>query len=287
MDQADNDFGVVSELLHGQYDHIPVTAELQRRVDSILRAGPGFADQDRPAARQSTSKSTRPVSRRRRRATFAVVAAVTVLVVGSIIVTHAVRSHLAQVLLPASLSGVSPTHACDLPNGPFARFYVFDRYGAGDAIHQGKVTVGAATVPSSSVYASHGEIGDGYLCLTNTAGPGGSSPVQAVLAAQRGAIAYLGLLNGSQPWGAVAPGITSVSIEAGGRPDVYTVDSSPEYMLRPLGAGWHEFNSPGGFSGHGPVALTVTAYAGTKVVDRKIISTTTPRSSAAMPATTR
>jgi len=300
------DFDTVSDLLHQHYDMSPVSVELARRVGGILSAATEGALQSTPLA----SRRSRPVNRRQRRATFWVVAAVAVLIVGGALVTHALTATPAHVVAaPASLVGVSRLDACDTPNGPFAHFFVIDQSGRAAMMHpgtvgaaavptspyQGTVKVGAATVPTLSVYASHGAIGSGYLCLTaaassKPAGAAGSDPgvpVLGVLAAQPGALAYVGLLDSDQPWGAVAPGITSVHISVGSGPDlIYTSQGDEWYRLRPLAAGWHVFNSYGGFSGNGPVRLTVTAYAGSILMDRKTLTSAgVPTSQPPSPAT--
>lgn len=282
MGSNGDDFGAVSSLLHEHYDQIPVPVELEQRVNSILRAGPD------PAAGQTMTGTFRPTSagharllQRRRRTLLAAVAAVAVVIVGSLVLTRSIRSGPSPVGPgPASLVGVSKAAACDAPVGPFAHFFVIDREGAGEALYQGTVKVNSVAVPTSAVYVSHGALGAGYLCVSNIEGPGRSDPVRAVLAAQPRGLAYLGLIDGDQPWGAVTPGITRLTISVNGAADdVYALDSAEDHVLRPLGAGWHVFNSPGGFSGNGPVTLTITAFTGTTVSDRRTFTTGTVESS--------
>lgn len=284
-----DDFGAVSWLLHERFDHVPVRVELAQRVEAIVSASLYPTADRRIVAAPPIGEPVRQSHRRQRRVILAAVAAVAVLIGGAVVATHSIRAKPSQIDAgPASLVGVSEVTACETPNGPFAHFYVFDRDGSGQAIYQDTVKVGAAAVPTSSIYASHGPIGSGYLCVSNTVGPGRSEPIRAVLEAHPGALAYLGLIDGAQPWGAVAPGITSIRISVSGQPDdVYTLNSAEEYLLRPIGAGWHVFNSAGGFAGNGPVKITVTAYAGTAVSDTRVVTTGTIQSSQSAPQPSR
>jgi len=275
----------VSASLHEHYDHMTVPRNLENRVTAILNAGP-----DREATQESFNLV--PVDSRRARpggqrvAVFAAVAAVAAILSVGVVLVRGHRNTPQAAQQSANIGGKSGIAACGSPSSSFAHFYIYDRYGDNAGAYSGIVQIGTAKVPTSSIFTSNGSAGTGYLCLSNTTGASKADPVQASLSAQGGPICYLGLIDSGQPWGGVDPSVTSDVISASGWPDdTYTVSSPDDHLLRAIGGGWHVFNSWSGFTGTGPLTLTVTAYTGSKVVDTRSIVTGTAssRQSAAPP----
>jgi len=276
----------VSASLHNHYDRLPVPANLARRVESVLNA-----DADQEKVRESFNLGRADIRRtrpgRQRIAVLASAAAVAAVVAVGAVLIHGQTSAPNVGRQPAPTRGKSSITACSSPASPFAHFYIYNRYGADAGAYAGIVQVGSAKVPTSSIYASNGPAGTGYLCLSNTTGASKTDPVRAFLTPQNGPIRYLGLIDGDQPWGAVDPNVTSIVISASGQPDdSYTLTSPDDQRLRPIGGGWHVFNSWSGFSGIGPISLTVKAYAGSTLVDTRSIETVGARSSQTSPTPT-
>lgn len=268
----------ISTMLHDRFDGATPSPELTSRVHALLTR-PWDSDQagriaDLVLADEVTSDAgTHPKrllanTRQRRNLATATGLALVVASAIAIVVLHPIgRSSPSPTVhaLPSHLESV-----CGTPSSRFARFWEAT---TGGVDYAGVVHVGSTNIPAMSMYVSAGTTGEGVLCVTTTSLLGSQRPIRAATTARGGVIAYLGISQG-QPFGAVRPGVTRVTLSIEGTPgvQVFTTSGGDVSQLQDIGKGWHAFNSPYGYSG-GADEVTVRAYdvhghlLGTETVD--------------------